>query len=92
MADHSVSRGEVISLIAGIPLAVSAVAGTASAAGTASKASMKYVDKSTVAGKTCSNCSLFIPGKTKTGPGTCKLVAGAISPGGYCIAWAPKAK
>lgn len=90
MADRSVSRGEVISLIAGIPLGVAAVTTAASAAD--NKAQFKYVAKSTKPGQTCSNCSLFTPGPSKTAMGKCKVVTGPIAPGGWCIAYAPKAK
>jgi hypothetical protein len=38
----------------------------------------------------CSGCSLFIPGKTATAAGTCKIVAGNISPHGWCTAFAAK--
>ncbi len=38
----------------------------------------------------CSGCSLFIPGKTATAAGTCKVVAGNISPHGWCTAYSPK--
>lgn len=33
----------------------------------------------------CSNCRVFIP------PHSCKVVAGTISPQGWCEMWAPKA-
>jgi hypothetical protein len=32
----------------------------------------------------CSVCAYFIPGKDASGPGSCRLVAGAISPTGWC--------
>ena len=81
-----VSRGEVISLLAGIPLAAAATTAVASAADDSggTKAQYKYVDKSTVAGKKCSGCALF------KAPSACSLVKGKISPNGYCIAYAPK--
>jgi len=41
-------------------------------------------------GKKCSQCSLFIAGTTATATGTCKIVDGAISPNGWCTAWAKK--
>ena len=87
MSDR-ISRGEVISLIAGLPLAVAATTGLASAADDSSgtKAQFKYVDKSTMAGKTCSGCTLF------KAPSSCSVVKGKINPKGYCIAYAPKAK
>lgn len=55
----------------------------------ASKAAMQYQDKPK-AGKKCSTCMQFVPGKSASADGTCKVVAGSISPHGYCIAWSPK--
>jgi secreted PhoX family phosphatase len=55
----------------------------------APKAAMQYRDTPN-GKKECSNCLQFIPGKTPTAMGTCKVVAGDISPHGYCLAWAPK--
>jgi hypothetical protein len=87
MADR-ISRGEIISLLAGLPVAIAATTGIAAAADDSSgtKATYKYVAKSTMAGKKCSGCSLF------KAPSACAIVKGKISPGGYCIAYAPKAK
>jgi hypothetical protein len=50
----------------------------------ATKEAMKYQDKPS-GDKQCSNCLQFAP------PGSCKVVEGAISPSGYCIAWVKKA-
>ncbi len=81
------SRGEVISLIAGLPLAVAATTGLAAAADDSSgtKAQFKYQLKPGPGGKKCGACALF------KAPGSCAVVKGKISPSGYCIAFAPKA-
>jgi len=50
----------------------------------AAKEAMKYQDKPN-GDKQCSNCSQFVA------PGSCKIVEGAVSPSGYCIAWVKKA-
>lgn len=50
---------------------------------------VKYVDKSELAEKNCSNCQLFEPAEGKCG--ACKVVKGPINPKGYCITWAAKA-
>ena len=86
MADK-ISRSEIISLLAGIPMAVAATTGFASAADDSSgtKAQFKYQTKPNGA-KKCSGCSLF------AAPAACKVVKGKISPNGYCIAYAAKAK
>jgi hypothetical protein len=83
-----ISRGEIISLLAGLPLAVAATTAVASAADDSggTKAQFKYQLKPGPGGKKCSMCSLF------NAPAGCKVVKGKISPSGYCIAFAPKAK
>ena len=53
---------------------------------------MKYQDTSN-GDKKCSNCMQFVPGKTPTDLGGCKVFAGdtEIAPEGYCTAWVKKA-
>jgi hypothetical protein len=82
MSDR-ISRGEVISL-----LAVAATTAAASAADDSggSKAQYKYIAKPGPKGQMCGGCALF------KAPAACALVKGKISPKGYCIAYAPKAK
>lgn len=55
-----------------------------------SKSQFKYQDKPNGKQK-CSGCSLFVPGKSASADGTCKVVDGAISPNGWCTAFSPKA-
>jgi hypothetical protein len=64
-------------------------AGAAAQAAKGSKAQFKYQNKPN-GKKQCSNCTFFFPGKTATADGTCKIVEGAISPKGYCIAYSAK--
>lgn len=56
------------------------------------RTAMKYQDKPE-GDKKCSTCLQFVPGKTATDLGGCKVFAGdtEISPNGYCTAWAKKA-
>jgi hypothetical protein len=56
------------------------------------RTSLKYQDKPGPDGKDCAGCLQFVPGKTPTSPGGCKVIAGdtEISPKGYCIAWVKK--
>ncbi|MGA7986386.1 MAG: high-potential iron-sulfur protein [Burkholderiales bacterium] len=68
--------------LAAIPL-------TVEAAGTATKASMQYQDHPK-GNQECSNCLQFIPGKPASAMGQCNVVAGPISPKGWCIAYAKK--
>ena len=53
---------------------------------------MKYQD-TPLGDKKCSNCLQFVPGKTPTDLGGCKVFAGdtEVSPNGYCTAWVKKA-
>lgn len=53
---------------------------------------MKYQDKPE-GDKKCSTCMQFVPGKSATDLGGCKVFAGdtEISPNGYCSAWVKKA-
>jgi len=71
--------------------ALAGVLGSAVAAQapTGSKTQFKYQD-TPKDGKQCSTCTFFIAGKTPTANGTCKIVQGAISPKGYCIAYSAK--
>jgi hypothetical protein len=55
------------------------------------KSEVKYQDKPK-AGKDCDDCMHFVPGPSAKAPGTCKVVEGAVSPHGYCIAFTPKAR
>jgi hypothetical protein len=54
------------------------------------KAEAKYQDTPN-GDKKCSNCNLFIPGKTSKADGTCQLVEGSINPEGYCALYIKKA-
>ena len=62
---------------------------TATAEAADNKAQFKYQDKPNGKQK-CSGCALYVPGKTATANGTCKVVKGAISPNGWCTAYSPK--
>ncbi|MEI7431624.1 MAG: high-potential iron-sulfur protein [Betaproteobacteria bacterium] len=58
----------------------------------AMRKAMKYQDKPE-ADKKCSTCIQFVPGKTASDLGGCKIFAGdtEVAPNGYCSAWAKKA-
>lgn len=55
----------------------------------ASKSEVQYRDEPND-NQQCSNCLQFIPGKSSKDSGECKVVAGKISPQGWCSAYAPK--
>jgi hypothetical protein len=71
-------------LLAGAALTATIVPSKQALAQKASKEAMKYQDKPN-GDQRCSNCQQFIA------PASCKVVDGAISPNGYCIAWVKKA-
>lgn len=66
-----------------------AAGATAIADAKAPKAQFKYQTKPHGSQK-CSGCALFVPGKNATAMGSCKVVAGAISPNGWCTAYSAK--
>jgi len=56
------------------------------------RASTKYKD-SPEGDKKCADCAQFVPGKSPTDLGGCKIFPGdtEVSPNGSCIAWSKKA-
>lgn len=94
LKDKKISRRSLLkgaALLASIAVVPAAV-GTkeAFAAAKVSKAAMHYQDHPNGA-MDCSKCIQFIPGKNPKADGECKVVEGAISPKGYCLAFSPKA-
>jgi High potential iron-sulfur protein len=90
--DPRLTRRAVLKSAVLLATAVTALSGAAQQAladNKATKAAMQYRDKPE-GNKECSNCIQFIPGKTPKAMGTCKVVAGKISPRGWCLAYAPK--
>ena len=79
-------------LIAGVAT-ISLLANTRGvfAEGKLAKAVVKYQGKPK-SGKDCDDCLQFIPGATPKANGTCNVVDGAISPHGYCDAFARRPK
>lgn len=53
----------------------------------AMRTTLNYVDISTIEGKTCDNCALYVAPEAGTGCGTCLTVKGPIHPLGYCDIW-----
>lgn len=79
--------GAALALIPVIGISGNAVA----APNAAMRASLKYQDKPE-GDKNCANCLQFVPGKSPSDKGGCKLIPNdtEISPKGYCVAWAKK--
>ncbi len=75
-------------LVASAAIAPLVFVNKASASDLQSKSEVGYQDHPD-GNKQCSNCSHFVPGSSPTAAGTCKVVAGSISPNGYCYAYAP---
>lgn len=85
------TRGAFVQGVVVLPALAAVVAATASPAQAAkgSQAQYKYQTKPN-SGKKCSSCTFFIPGKSATANGSCKIVEGTISPNGWCIAYSAK--
>jgi hypothetical protein len=62
----------------------------AAAQGKLAKAAVKYVDQGDVPGKDCDDCMHYIAPAKADGPAACRLVEGAISPHGHCVAFTPR--
>jgi hypothetical protein len=75
-----ICRASLVALLAATPTAWAAKL---------SKAEVQYRDRPN-SGKDCDDCIQFVPGSTPKAAGSCKVVAGAISPHGYCLAFTPK--
>jgi hypothetical protein len=78
--------------LTGIAVASLAATKTLAADNKVAKSAVQYEDVAKKEGADCDDCIQFIPGKTATAPGSCKIVEGAINPHGHCIAFTPKPK
>jgi hypothetical protein len=89
--DRKFTRSDVLKSLIVLPaLAAAIIEMPATAEAKSPKSQFKY--QGHPKGKQqCSGCSLFIPGKNKTAMGQCKVVAGSISPKGWCTAYSAKA-
>lgn len=67
---------------------------TLSEAAKATRTSLKYVEKSTEAGKSCKTCQQYVAPEGGAACGGCKLFDGGkgqVQPDGYCTGFAAKA-
>lgn len=95
--DPTMSRRTALRLLAGavgeaasMPLlgwAAAAPADVPEAAGTVAKSAVQYQDHPN-GSSFCANCANFIPSHKPGMPGHCAIVAGDISPRGWCLAYA----
>ncbi|MBV8689223.1 MAG: high-potential iron-sulfur protein [Candidatus Eremiobacteraeota bacterium] len=85
------SRAEALKSIVILPALAAAFGGLTLEAQAAkqSKAALKYQNKPKGSQK-CAGCRFFIKGKTAGANGACQIVAGSISPNGWCVSWAKK--
>jgi len=91
---NNISRGDLLQKLAMAPIAIGALAAMqtqAEAAAKTAQSAVQYVNHPN-AGKKCSGCKFFQPAKSNPDKanGACQIVQGAISPNGYCVAYAAK--
>jgi hypothetical protein len=89
-SSDKLTRGEALRGLVVLPALAGLLASTTSIAqAKSSKSQVKYQSHPNGTQK-CSGCRFFHPGKTASANGTCSIVEGAISPNGWCIAYAAK--
>lgn len=86
----SLTRRQALSGLVVLPALAGLLASTTTIA--EAKASQKSVKYQTHPNGTqkCSGCQFFQPGKSASATGACTVVAGSISPNGWCIAFHAK--
>ncbi|MET1083342.1 MAG: high-potential iron-sulfur protein [Burkholderiales bacterium] len=94
--DFKLTRRNMLKVGAALAtIPVVAITGEAWAAQNAAlRGALKYQDKPGKDGQKCSTCTHWVPGKTATAKGSCKIIPDddEISPEGWCVGWvaAPK--
>ncbi len=89
-SENRISRREALSGLVVLPaLAGALVSTTTIAEAKGSKSQFKYQDHPNGSHK-CAGCRFFHAGKSASANGTCDIVSGAISPNGWCVAYAAK--
>jgi hypothetical protein len=89
-SSNDLSRRTFLSGVVVLPaLAGLLLTQTATAEAKGSQAQFKY-QKTPKNGLHCSQCKFFTKGSSATANGSCSIVAGSISPNGWCIAYAKK--
>ena len=94
-ADGMSRRGALrrtVALGVGATLAWTGAAPARAQAGKLAKDAVKYVDKGDAPGKDCDDCMHYVAPASAREPATCRIVDGAISPHGHCIAFTPRPK
>lgn len=89
-SSNSMSRRKALSGLIVLPALGALFASTATVAeAKGTKAQFKYQSHPN-GGHKCAGCRFFHGGKTMSADGTCDVVAGAISPNGWCTAYNAK--
>jgi len=89
LSRRSLIKGGMYALV-GITVASLTATKTSATDAKLAKAAVQYEDVGNKKGADCDDCVQFIPGRTASTLGTCKIVEGEISPHGHCIAFTPK--
>ncbi|HTU83855.1 MAG TPA: high-potential iron-sulfur protein [Candidatus Acidoferrales bacterium] len=89
MSTHVTRKHALAQLLVLPALAGALTFGATEVARADSRTDLKY-QSTPKNGQKCSDCVLFTPGKTATDNGTCKVITGAISPNGWCTAFAKR--
>lgn len=78
-----IGKGIQVAAMGSVAALGALAASPAGAQAKVSQATAMYQDKPNGTQR-CDACMQFVPGKTPTSSGTCKLVEGVISPHGWC--------
>ena len=93
-ANNTISRRALVKrgicVLTGVAMASLGAGKTLAADGKLAKSAVQYEDRAKKEGTDCDDCIQFVPRKTATALGTCKIVEGPINPHGHCIAFTPK--
>jgi hypothetical protein len=90
MDRSNLSRKEALGKLIVLPALAAAVVATPEiASAKMTQKAAKYVNKPH-GSQACGNCRFFQAGKTKTASGQCQIVAGFVSPHGWCSLYAAK--
>lgn len=91
MDEHLKSRRRLLKQAAAVPIVVTLAAAQSGAAraGTAAKADFHYQDHPNE-GHECASCAAFTAPPSGSADGSCSIVAGAVSPHGWCMAFSNK--
>jgi hypothetical protein len=73
----------------GFPFAAAAAASRVSAAAKSPQSAVQYQTTPNGTAK-CAGCKFFLPGADANAKGQCQVVAGDISPNGWCVVYSAK--